>query len=462
MKNLFFQENLYEILDHLDEGIHIVDKSGKNIYYNRFALESDGIDQENVIGKYLTDVYPSLDEESSTLLTAIRTGQAVYKREQTFVNYNGKKITTVNSSIPIKSGNKILGAIEISKDITQVKEMSERIVDLQDRLIQRRTNTKSTGDAVFKFSDIIGNNQEMIRLKDIGKRASETDASIFISGETGTGKELFVHAIHNASKRRTMPFITQNCAALPQGLLEGLLFGTTKGGFTDATNRPGLFELADGGTLFLDEINSMPLELQSKLLRVLQDGNIRRVGGTTTTHVDVRIIAATNIDPKIAIEEKYLRRDLYYRLNVINLNIPALRKRKDDIKILSNYFIEKYNYKLDRFTHAITDEALKAFENYPWEGNVRELEHIIEGIMVIEDVETIGIEHIPQKIKTKGREEENEDLPLKKILENKEKKLIEDALKSADYNITYTAEKLQIPRQTLQYRIKKLNISAEK
>ena len=460
-KNLFFRENLYEILDHLDEGIHIVDRFGKNVYYNRFALKSDGIDEEKAIGKYLTDVYPSLNEETSTLLTAIRTGEAVYKQEQAFVNFNGKKITTINTSIPIKSGNKILGAIEISKDITQVKEMSERIVDLQDRLIQRRSNTKSNDDAVFKFADIIGNNKEMNRLKDVAKRASETDASIFISGETGTGKELFVHAIHNSSKRRTMPFITQNCAALPQGLLEGLLFGTSKGGFTDATNRPGLFELADGGTLFLDEINSMPLELQSKLLRVLQDGNIRRVGGTTTTTVDVRIIAATNIDPKIAIEERYLRRDLYYRLNVIHLNIPPLRKRKDDIKILTNYFIEKYNYKLNRFTKGISDAALKTFENYPWEGNVRELEHIIEGVMVIEDVDIIDEEHIPYKIKDKSIEEQSEDLPLKQILENKEKQLIQEALKSTNYNITYAAQKLQMPRQTLQYRIKRLGIDAE-
>lgn len=458
-KSLFFQENIYEILDYLDEGIHIIDQEGRNVYYNRFALSIDGINKSDVIGKHLTEVYPSLDEKTSTLLTAVRTGKPVYKREQTFVNFNGKKITTINTSIPIKSGEKILGAIEISKDITQVKEMSERIVDLQDRLFQRRTNKNSTRESIYKFSDIIGNNRSMIKLKDMAKRASETDANVFITGETGTGKELFVHSIHNASKRRTMPFITQNCAALPSGLLEGLLFGTTKGGFTDAKDRPGLFELAHGGTLFLDEINSMPLELQSKLLRVLQDGNIRRVGGTTTNTVDVRIIAATNVDPEIAMEEKQLRRDLFYRLNVVNITIPPLRERKDDIKILTNYFIEKFNYKLNRYTKGISDEALRIFENYPWEGNVRELEHIIEGIMSIEEVERIDIEHIPKKIKKNTTIEEAKDQSLTQILENKEKQLIQEALEAANHNVTYAAEKLKIPRQTLQYRIKKLNIS---
>ena len=460
-KDLFFQENIFEILDYLDEGIHIIDQSGRNVYYNRFALNIDGIKRADVIGKHITDVYPSLDEKSSTLLTAVRRGKPIYKREQTFVNYNGKKITTINTSIPIKSDGKILGAIEISKDITQVKEMSERIVDLQERLIAKQSKKNFTSESIYKFSDIIGSNEEMLSLIDIAKRASETDASVLITGETGTGKELFVHSIHNSSKRRTMPFITQNCAALPTGLLEGLLFGTTKGGFTDAKDRPGLFELAHGGTLFLDEINSMPLELQSKLLRVLQDGNIRRVGGTTTTKVDVRIIAATNVDPQVAIAEKHLRQDLFYRLNVVNINIPPLRQRKDDIKILANYFIEKFNYKLNRYTKGMTDEALEIFESYPWDGNVRELEHIIEAIMSIEDIEIIDLEHIPRKIKSNTRIEDTSKLPLTQILENKEKELIKEALESTDNNISYAAEKLQIPRQTLQYRMKKLKITAQ-
>ena len=212
-------------------------------------------------------------------------------------------------------------------------------------------------------------------------------------------KELFVHAIHNASKRKDKPFITQNCAALPANLLEGILFGTAKGGFTGAEDRQGLFELAHGGTLFLDEINSMPLELQSKLLRVLQDGSFRPVGQTKTINVDVRIITATNIPPEEAVKYKLLRKDLYYRLNVISLSIPPLRERKDDIPILTNYFIDKLNQKLGKSVKGVSKEVMDIFISNPWEGNVRELENLIEGIMSIYDIDLIDIEHIPTKFK---------------------------------------------------------------
>ncbi|MFA7534025.1 MAG: sigma 54-interacting transcriptional regulator, partial [Tissierellaceae bacterium] len=329
MKDLFFRENIMEILDYLEEGLHIIDKNGIIVYYNKFAQGIDGVESEKVVGRHLLEVYPSLTEETSTLLTVIRTGEPIYKKEQTFLNYKGEKITTINTSIPITSKGKILGALEISKDITTVREMSEKIVELQDRLYNNKKKSskenKSKASAYFTLLDIVGENKEMLRLKSLALKAAETDVSILISGDTGTGKELFVHSIHNASPRKNKPFIAQNCAALPANLLEGILFGTIKGGFTGAEDRPGLFELAHGGTLFLDEINSMPLELQSKLLRVIQDGCIRRVGATNTMEVNVRIIAATNIPPEEALERRQIRRDLYYRLNVISFHIPSLK-----------------------------------------------------------------------------------------------------------------------------------------
>lgn len=462
MKDLFFRENIMEILDYLEEGLHIIDKSGKIVYYNSFAKDIDGVEIDKAVGKHLLEVYPSLTENTSTLLTVIRTGEPIYKKEQTFLNYKGKKITTINSSIPIKnSSGKILGALEISKDITTVRQMSEQIVDLQNKLYKRRNSSNRSEEAKYNFSDIIGENKEILRLKALSRKAAEGDASILISGDTGTGKELFVHSIHNGSKRRHNPFITQNCAALPSSLLEGILFGTTKGGFTGAEDRPGLFELANGGTLFLDEINSMPLELQSKLLRVLQDGNIRRVGGTSTIRVDVRIIAATNISPDLAIERRQLRKDLYYRLNVVSFEIPPLRDRKDDIKVLTNYFINKFNITLNKNIKGVSDEVMDMFMNYPWEGNVRELEHLIEGIMHIYDEDIIDLEHLPPKISktnTKPNTVKN-NISLTQSLEELERTLIQDALKQADYNITRTAELLQIPRQTLQYKISKHRIS---
>lgn len=300
----------------------------------------------------------------------------------------------------------------------------------------------------------------MIRLKTLALRAAEGDASVLIYGDTGTGKELFVHSIHNSSKRRNNPFIAQNCAALPAALLEGILFGTTKGGFTGAEDRPGLFELANGGTLFLDEINSMPLELQSKLLRVLQDGNIRRVGGTNTINVDIRIIAATNVPPEEAVERKQLRKDLFYRLNVVSFEIPALKDRKDDIPILVDHFIKKFNEKLNRNVKGISRAVLNLFLNYRWEGNVRELEHLIEGIMNIYDGEIIDLEHIPPKIKQNviTQNKKHKDLSLKRVLDETERTLIQEALRQADNNITHAAGLLKIPRQTLQYKISKHKI----
>ena len=462
MKDIFLKENIEEIFNYLEEGLHMIDSSGKILYYNDFAKRIDGVDPKKAVGRHLIEIYPSLDENTSTLLTVIRTGEPILRREQTFVNYKGEKITTINSSIPIKSKGKIMGAIEISKDITQVRELSEKIVDLQDKLYSSNDNKKESSreSAVYTFFDIVGNNDEILRLKALSRKAAQGDAPVLISGDTGTGKELFVHSIHNGSKRRHNPFITQNCAALPSNLLEGILFGTTKGGFTGAEDRPGLFELANGGTIFLDEINSMPLELQSKLLRVLQDGNVRRVGGTKIKNVDVRIIAATNIPPEDAVERRQLRKDLYYRLNVISFDIPPLRERKDDIEILCHHFIDKFNVRLGKNTKGISKKVLSIFMDYPWEGNVRELEHLIEGIMNIYDVEIIDVEHIPQKIKKNlaRKARKKNDLNLNKILEETEKTYIAEALKQTGGNITHAAEILSIPRQTLQYKISKYEI----
>ncbi len=458
MNELFLRENILEILDYIEEGIHIIDKNGRIIYYNKFAQNIDGIERDKTTGRHLLEVYPSLDFETSTLLTVMKTGKPILKKEQTFINYKGEKITTINSSIPIKSKNKIVGALEISKDITQVRVMSEKIVDLQTKLYNNSVEGQIKGleTAKYTFLDIIGENEEMLKLKNLALKAAETDTPVLIYGDTGTGKELFVHSIHNSSKRKYKPFISQNCAALPANLLEGMLFGTVKGGFTGAEDRQGLFELAHGGTLFLDEINSMPLELQPKLLRVLQDGYIRPVGGTNIIHVDVRIITATNIPPEEAIENKLLRQDLYYRLNVINFTIPPLKDRRDDIPLLTNHFIKKCNEKLGKSVKGVSDEVMEVFYAYSWEGNVRELENLIEGIMSIYDIEIIELEHLPNKFQPKKKS--HTKFSLKDTMEDIEKELIEKALDEADYNISYAAEILNIPRQTLQYKIGKYDL----
>ena len=464
MKEKYY-EAIINILDYIDEGIQIVDEKGRIVYYNKAARVHDGIEDEEAIGRHILEIYPSLSFETSTILKSMQTLKSIMNKEQEFVNYKGDKISTINSSLPIRSGKRIIGAIEISKNITTVKELSEKIVDLQSELYKPKFKSKNKKEknngTNFTFVDIIGQNKEMLKLKTLAFKASQTDSPVLIGGSTGTGKELFVQSIHNASNRKNNPFIAQNCAALPANLLESILFGSVKGSFTGANDRPGLFELAHGGTLFLDEINSMPLELQAKLLRVLQDKKIRRVGGSKTIDVDVRIIAAYNSKLKDILEKKELRKDLFYRINVISMIVPDLKDRKDDLPILLDYFIEKYNKKNNKFIKEISQLVMEIFMNYQWPGNVRELEHVIEGISSIYDIDIIREEHLPQNFNEKsstGNFNNGKIEPLNKALERKEKELILTALNKTDGNVSKAAELLEIPRQTLQYRIKKMDI----
>lgn len=459
---------LLQVLDVIDNGVHIIDANGKIVYYNSAAKSVDEIEVTKAVGRHILEVYPSLNFETSTLIGAIRTCKPILNVEQNFVNYKGDKISTINSSLPIVYNNKVIGAVEISKNITQVKELNETIVTLKSKLVENKSNknstkTKKNNLAKYTFLDIIGQNKEMLALKSKALKASKSTSPILVSGPTGTGKELFVHSIHNASTRAEKPFIAQNCAALPSNLLESILFGSEKGSFTGAENKAGLFELANGGTLFLDEINSMPIELQGKLLRVLQDGRIRRVGSSKTVDVDVRIISAMNVDPEQALVKKQIRTDLYYRLNVININIPKLTERIDDLPLFVESFIKKYNAKIGKNFTGLTETVKEIFIHYNWSGNVRELEHCIESVISLYDDDLIRKEYLPYLIKNSSKttfidstEDIDEELPLNEALKKYESDLIRNALRKCDNNISKAADMLQIPRQTLQYKIKKL------
>jgi arginine utilization regulatory protein len=300
--------------------------------------------------------------------------------------------------------------------------------------------------------DIIGQNDEMLRLKAFALKAANSSSPVLVYGETGTGKELFVQAIHYSSDRRNKPFIAQNCAALPSTLLEGILFGTVKGSFTGAEDRPGLFELADNGTLYLDELNSMPVDLQAKLLRVLQDGTIRRVGDIKEKEVNVRIIASTNIEPSLCVKNGLIRNDLYYRLNVIGLRIPELRNRKSDIPIMLEYFISKYNSKLNKRIRGVSKSAMDRLLSYDWPGNVRELQHIVESAINLKESGYIDEDDLPESIK------KDHHSSLVDAIEEVEKNIILETLKLWNNNISKTADYLKIPRQTLQYKLKKYEI----
>lgn len=452
---------LKAILQTIDEGIHVVDSNGITIFYNEVAASHDGLTVNDVLGSHVLDVFPSLTKETSTLLKVIQTGIPIINQQQSYTNSKGKRIDTVNTTLPIKVDDELIGAIEIAKDYTQIKRLSEKLLDMQAMMAQKDgKSVKKENDAHFHLHDIITIHDDMEKLKKTAQKVSSTSSPILVYGETGTGKELLVQGIHNASPRRAKPFIAQNCAAIPSTLLEGILFGTTKGSFTGAVDRAGLFELANGGTLFLDELNSMPLDIQAKLLRVLQEGVVRRVGASTGKLIDVRVVAALNEEPECCIENKTLRQDLYYRLNVIYFEIPPLRDRKEDLPVLIDHFIKTYNIRFHKAIEGVDEEVLELFDSYHWPGNIRELKHAIEFAMNMAEKDgMIQMEHIPGHILrdnkgTKRKKSFSPIRPLREVLREKEDELISRALSETGGNIQQAAKLLKIPRQTLQYKIK--------
>lgn len=461
-------EMLQAILGAIDEGIHVVDASGITIFYNHVAARLDGLTPDEVLGKPLLDVFPSLDRHSSTLLRVIDSGEPIYNQPQAYTNWKGVRVETINTTLPVRVGKRLVGAVEVSKDIGKLKELSERLVDLQAQISKPKRTKRATDAVSFTFEDILTRNERMKQLKERARRAARTSSPVLIYGETGTGKELFVQSIHHASARGDKPFIAQNCAALPASLLESLLFGTTKGSFTGADDRPGLFELADGGTLFLDELNSMPLDLQAKLLRVLQDGQIRRIGGRHSTKVDVRVIAAVNEAPHLLVERGLMRNDLYYRINVVSFELPPLRQRREDIGLLADHFIESFNRRFGMGVRGISPDVEQLFAVYDWPGNVRELEHVVEAAMNMVDGDLIEREHLPQHLlerhggtllagQTSAPSPVPEwsagERPLPELVREVEEKIIADAMRKTGGNVLQAAKLLGIPRQTLQYKL---------
>ncbi len=447
------------ILEIVDDGIHVVDRHGTTIFYNKQAAKFDDMEGKEVLGRKVLDVFPHLTEETSTLLEAVKTGKPTDNQHHKYLNSQDEWINTVNKTLPIIIDGEIAGAVEIAKDVTSIRNLSSSLIDLQSRVERRAKEVQfkdSTG-AMYEMDQILTNNEAFKRLKEQALRVAETNSPILVYGETGTGKELLVQSLHNASPRRNAPFIAQNCAAIPSALLEGILFGTSRGSYTGATDRPGLFELANGGTLFLDEINSMPMDTQAKLLRVLQSTSIRRVGGTKEHHVDVRVIAALNEPAHECVEQKTLRADLYYRLNVINLSLPPLRERKEDIPLLVNHFIRKFNRSFGRNVTEVSERVMGLLMAHDWPGNVRELEHVVESAMNLVEGNALSLRTLPPQLRKFPERMRREGVvPLREALAKKEQKLIAQAMAVTRGNVTQAAKMLDIPRQTLQYKLTQL------
>jgi PAS domain S-box-containing protein len=387
------QSELTIILNSVHEAIEVADTDGIIKYVNPAFTRVTGISDHERIGKNIFQVSPE-----GALATVLKTGKSIFGHR---TRVGGSNSEVISNAAPIYVDGKIIGGVVVFQHLTDViklmddlRHSTSLIENLSEKLGQVTTSK-------YTFRDILGTSPELRKCIQVSERAAKSNSTVLLLGESGTGKELFSHAIHHASPRREKPFIKVNCAAIPESLLESEFFGYAKGAFTGAVkSKIGKFELANGGTIFLDEIGDMSLGLQGKLLRVLQEMEFERVGGTQTIKVDVRVIAATNRNLRDLIRQGRFREDLYYRLNVVEITIPPLRNHKEDLPVLCNNLFVKLNRKLGKKVKGLSKDALEVLYGYDWPGNVRELENVIERVMVTVDDEIITkkqlIRHVSQ------------------------------------------------------------------
>ncbi|MCR4441840.1 MAG: sigma 54-interacting transcriptional regulator [Peptococcaceae bacterium] len=425
-------------IDAVSEGILAVNAEGYITYLNKSAAKILLVDSEKVLGKHITKIV----DFHPPVLDVLKSGEGYTDREF-IINSKRGRLHFIKSAFPIKGENgRIEGVVDVFREIKQVKQLVNRMVGAQAR---------------YTFDDIIGNSREILEAKRIAAIAASSSSTVIITGESGTGKELFAQAIHNASSRARGPFIAVNCGAIPRDLIESELFGYDEGAFTGARQggRPGKFELASGGTIFLDEIGEMPLEMQVRFLRVLQDKEITRVGGSKTLAVDVRVIAATNKDLYKEIEEGTFRRDLFWRLYVLNIHLPALVQRSGDIPLLVRFFLQKLSEERG-MDYVLDDKAMKILMEYSWPGNIRELQNALERAVNFAETNRIMPHHLPKILSGSGAHLQQS----RKFcsLEEAERQTIIEVLKHCQGNITKSAKILGIARNTLYFKIDKYKI----
>ncbi|ABW19947.1 sigma-54 interaction domain-containing protein [Alkaliphilus oremlandii] len=450
------QSLLEGIFNSSQDAISVCNENGIGIMINPAYTDLIGLSEEDIIGKPATvDVV----EGKSVHMRVLKTKKPV-KGARLKIGPNKKEV--VASAAPIIVDGDLKGSVGILHDLTEIRRLHNEL--MQAKQIIRKLEAKYT------FDDIIGYDELMVTAIEKAKKAALTPATVLLRGESGTGKELFAHAIHNLSYRRYNQFVRVNCAAINENILESELFGYEEGAFTGALKggKVGFFEQAHGGTIFLDEIGEISLSTQVKLLRVLQEKEIVRVGGTSPINIDVRVIAATNASLEKAIEEGKFREDLYYRLNVIPIQIPPLKKRLSDFHYLVLNLINKLNQEYGRHVENIDEEALERLKSYDWPGNVRELQNIIgRSIINMKINETvIKEEHLPKllhsELKTNpeqhisyATEDRDNVKNLKETMEALEKQVIMDALNRNNGNRTATAKELQISIRNLYYKMEK-------
>ena len=378
-------EQMLRLVDYVD-GLMVVDKNCIIRHYYTAYPELVNLRQDEPLNRSLFEIYPSRKREDSYICRALETGESFINYEQTYINYKGDSMEANCSAVPIKEHGEVVGVIDMV--IYKDAHVTERRLSFDISLISALTKSYNTSDQ--SLEDIVTQDGEMIRIKEKILQTADSDAHVLVYGKTGTGKELIVNAIQKTSRRKDAPFIKQNCASIPSTLLESILFGTTKGSYTGAKDTPGLFELADGGTLFLDEINSLPLALQGKFLRVLESHKSKRLGAVEEQEIDFRLLAATNQNLKEGVLAGTFRADLYYRLNVIPLELPPLRERREDIAPLATFFLDYYCKRYSR-TKVLSRRVIEQLKAYDWPGYIRELKNVVERLLVTSAAGTLEI-----------------------------------------------------------------------
>jgi len=441
------------ILDNIYNGVMITDPEGKIIFFSKTYGNFLGIDPKGTIGKHCTEVI-----ENTRMHIVAKTGVSEIDQPHPI-----KGQDMVVQRIPIKLNGKLLAVYGqvMFKNVRDVHTLARKLNVLESKVEFYEKELENLRSSKYTINNIVGKSEKIVELKRLALKAAKTNAPVLLIGESGTGKELFAHAIHHASDRRTHPFIRLNCAAIPKDLLEAELFGYEPGAFTGAgtKGKPGKFELAHRGSIFLDEISDLPPEMQPKLLRVLEEKEMERLGGTRLTKCNFRLIAATHENLERCVEEGRFRKDLYYRLNVIPIHIPPLRERKEDIPFISEHLIQIINKDLGTHVTKISPEVINIFQHYDWPGNVRELANILERIIYITEGDTIQFRHLPFFLQ---RMQEGslklQPSSLRNLREDMEKEALLHAIRISNDNKNKAAKLLGIHRTALYKKMKRLNI----
>lgn len=472
--------SIIPLLENFYDGITITDADGYILFMNEEQERVDGISQKDILNKKVTEVY-QVDDGVSPAMKCLKTKKPIKGLACYYRTHTGKMVNSIHNVFPLFSRNKLIGSLCLIQDFSIVEQRfdaifhPQTIINLQKNKKEDRAVTKRiqfANGTRYRFQDIIGSSEEFMECLDLAKLAAKSTSPVMLFGETGTGKELIAQSIHNSSDRSQKQYVAINCAAIPENLLEGILFGTSKGAFTNAMDKEGLFEKSDGGTLFLDEINSMTIGLQAKLLRVLQERKIRRVGSHREIDIDVKIISSVNQNPHKSMNDDTLRPDLFYRLAVVLIGIPPLKDRLTDLTVLINHFLNKTSIMLDKSVKEVSDNVLHLFTKYSWPGNVRELEHVIESAMhLVVNGNILKSHHLPPHLSLLFEEQtrmnknnskksvQKKPTFLSEIKAENELSLIRQALEKTHGRPSDAARLIGISPQLMNYKIKKYKIN---